>query len=229
MAQTSSYDVVVGTIATVMRVTRTPSQAAEPGGEYSFAGVLETTATPAVPVEDETVTLLIDTVPYSSVSTDPAGNWALPFHLEPGPHDVMAVFAGTAEYDASMTPTYPLDEPKIGTEMIVFTAPPATAAVGVPFTFDGSLWAPGPQIQIEGATVNLYVDAAVVDSTTTITGGEWQFGVLLATGGTHAIYAEFPGDATYQGCAKKFSGTKWLPAGLLAVAGGLAGIAWLGR
>jgi len=211
-----------------MRVDMPPTESTTVAGRYSFNGALETAATQEG-IEGQTVDLVVDGAVVQSIVTGaaPPGAWQFSFDVEPGTHNVQATFAGTAEYDPSATPVYPITPSKIATVMEVTTPPPATADAGVPFPFVGALKEEVAAVGIVGATVNLYVGGTPVGSTATGVDGAWAFDVSIDTLGTHAVYAEFPGDATYLGCAKKLS-TGWLPpAGLLAVAGGLVGIACL--
>jgi len=140
---------------------------------------------------------------------------------------VKARFAGDIEYDASETAVYPLTPSQTATTMDVTTAPPATVDAGSSFAFEGNLIEETSLVGIVGRTVALYVDAEVqTPSTTTGVGGAWAFDVTLPAG-THSVYALFPGDATYLGCAKKLStrGPLLAAAGVLA----LVGIACLKR
>lgn len=222
MSQTSSYDVVVGAVATVMRVTKVPTENPLTPGNYTFVGYLETAD--GVGLENQTVELLVDDVVVGTQVTnipDP-GYWSFSFALEPGAtYAVKAAFAGTAEYEASATDVYSVTPSKIATGMLVFIAPPATADVGVPFAFGGALREMPmlPPVGIEGATVNLYVGGSLAGSTTTGSDGSWTFDVAIDTPGTHVIYADFLGDAKYLGCSGD-SPASWLaPTGLLALVG----------
>jgi hypothetical protein len=46
---------------------------------------------------------------------------------------------------------------------------------------------------LSGKTINLLVDGARIDSTTTTAGGSWAFNVMLPSG-VRYIVAQFPGD-----------------------------------
>lgn len=220
MSQTSSYDVVVGAVATVMRVDTVPSESAIPGYYPRFDGVLETAAT-LEPIGGQTVNLVVDGAAVQSTVTSSTGRWEFSFSLEPGTHAVKARFDGTAEYEASETPTYSLTPSKLATVMPVSTTPPSTIDAGAFFDFDGNLREEASLVGIVGRDVELYINGSPTgDRTPTTTDGYWLFPMSFPETGTYSVQAVFPGDAMYLGCHKELS----TRSPLLAVAGVLAGL-----
>lgn len=224
MSQTSSYDVVVGAIATLMRVALPPTEVPTEPGDYSFTGYLE--VYPGGPgLGGQTVNLVVDGVVAFSRTTIATGGWSFYPHLDPGAtYLVKATFDGTADYEASetteysMTPSIPAPIPTV---MEVTTQPPAIVDAGVTFNFDGNLREEVGLAGIVGRTIELYINgAASGDTYTTTTDGYWLFPISFPAAGTNSVQAVFPGDATYLGCHEELS----TRGPLLAVAGVLAGL-----
>jgi len=93
------------------------------------------------------------------------------------------------------TPTY-----------ITVEATPTSGVVPFDVLVTGSLASPtGP---LTAKTVNVYLNGAVVASPRTQVGGVYTATVRIASVGSHSLYAEFPGDAQYEGCEQE--GYGWL-------------------
>lgn len=58
---------------------------------------------------------------------------------------------------------------------------------------------------VSGRTVNLYINNAIVTSTSTDSAGNYSFVYTINDVGTYIIETEFPGDANYLGCAESQS------------------------
>jgi hypothetical protein len=100
----------------------------------------------------------------------------------------------TLEYTTVVTPP-----PKIRTSISFTTPPPASAIAGQSIAVDGKLvdeWGNG----LAGKYVSLYIDGYSYSMKSTASTGYWSFSFYLSEG-THTIYAQFKGDAQYEGCS----------------------------
>jgi hypothetical protein len=195
MSKTDNYPITVGEINTSIQVTHVPDTPVPVGGYSSFRGKLVDqwgTGLGGMPMYAK-----IDGTYSFSFFTSGTGDWSYSFSLAAGTHTIYAYFSGNVQYKGSNTPTYTVVFQKTATTMNVTTPPPATVAPGGTILFAGNLKA--GTIGLTGEPINLMVDGAKVGSTTTGTGGAWTFSFTLVTG-SHTVYAEYPGSATYAGC-----------------------------
>lgn len=121
----------------------------------------------------------------------------------------------------SRTATYDVIVGKIAT--IMEANPPSGIGTG-PYSFAGYLKRADTLAGIGGKNINLVIDGVVASSTTTDSYGYWSFVDFYLLPGTHTLYAEFPGDATYEGCSPepRLSNPSLAPLALLGVTiGGL--------
>lgn len=97
----------------------------------------------------------------------------------------------------SQTDTYTVVVGKTPTTLVATTPPPPSAVPGESISFIAQLKALGTPLA--GKTVTMYVDGDTV-GVVTASDGTANFGITFIGPGTFTIYAEFAGDADYEGC-----------------------------
>lgn len=118
---------------------------------------------------------------------------------------VYAKFAGDAAYAASTSATVTITATKKTTAMVMDNPQPASGQVPFTTKIGGQLTDSGGG-GIGGKTVDIYVNAvkfaSVATNSNPLAGwiGIWWVNVLISAVGTYNIYAEFVGDAEWEGC-----------------------------
>lgn len=132
-----------------------------------------------------------------------------------GTYSIYAKFAGDASWAASTSSTVTVTATKKATKMVMNEPNPASGQVPLTETISGQLTDSGGG-GIGGKTVDIWMskDGAAyvkIDSTQTnsnpATGwiGIWWSTFIITAAGTYNIYAEFEGDAEWEGCEEKVS------------------------
>jgi len=113
-------------------------------------------------------------------------------------HDTITVYARAYDgYGYSGEKTSDKTVAALDTQMVVTTPPPANVNAYTLFTFAGYLRDASGN-RLAGKTVTLFEGTAEVGSVNTTSAGEWSWSLSRAPG-TYTFYAQFLGDANYNG------------------------------